>query len=252
MKDHIFICYRKRDSLAIAGRVYDHLNSWFPDKVHMDVEHSTIQLGQNWNNRLIEVMGQCRVVVAIIGPTWTICETHPQLPETKKDYVTSELQQAISSRLIVIPLLIDGTPIPNINDLPESVRSLQFHQALGVRTAYFPQDILPLRYAICAQCGLEPPTLYEEFLSRIPGMKTVDERTRNTYARASIEFAFFASLGLIVRETYALAFVCGFMAGGTGVVGLNSKRFKILAWLGIFGGIIVMIYSVKLLVLSKS
>lgn len=39
MKDGIFICYKRKDSAALAGRVHDFLHSFFPNRVFMDVQN---------------------------------------------------------------------------------------------------------------------------------------------------------------------------------------------------------------------
>jgi len=230
MRDGIFICYRRRDASALAGRLYDHLVDWFPGKVFMDVEDITP--GHDFRDRLTNVMDQCQVVVALIGTNWTPSLRQDAQVEHSPDYVVSELEQAINAGLVVIPLLLDGTPMPPSEELPASLRALRFHHALDVRTQCFTRDIRPLRAAICRSCGLVPPTLWEEFVSRLPGMKTVDERARDTMARVSLVAAVVGLCGLVVRDTYAVAFVCFFVSCWTGVVGVNSRRRRLLAFLG--------------------
>lgn len=231
MEIGIFICYRRREAAALAGRAYDALANWFPGKVFMDVE--SIAPGLDFRERLRMVMEQCQVVVALIGPEWAKELNSGQRRVAGDDYVRSELEQALAAGLTVIPVLLDGAHMPAMSDLPQELHRLQFQQALEVRTHCFARDIAPLRLAVCKALGLAAPTLWEEFISRMPGMKTVDERTRNTMARVSIYTSGLGSLALLYPGTYSLSFVLSFLSIWSALVGVNSRRLRLLAYTGV-------------------
>ncbi|MBP6708740.1 MAG: toll/interleukin-1 receptor domain-containing protein, partial [Candidatus Accumulibacter sp.] len=65
----IFISYRRTDSIAYAGRLYDHLRQHFgPDKVFMDIDG--IAPGEDFVKVLEARVAGSDVVIALIGPTW--------------------------------------------------------------------------------------------------------------------------------------------------------------------------------------
>ena len=73
--DRIFISYRREDSAATSGRIYDRLVARFgSDGVFKDVE--SIPLGVNFEHYIGDVVSQCAVQLVVIGPTWLdIAET---------------------------------------------------------------------------------------------------------------------------------------------------------------------------------
>ena len=249
MKDGIFICYKRKDSAALAGRVHDFLNAFFPGRVFMDVQN--IMPGHDFTLRLKTVMAECRVVVALIGPSWKSEILLSSQNDNPHDYVVSELEQAIACGLTVIPLLIDGATMPSISELPESIRALWCHHALEVRTNCFLRDISPLRAAVCQACGLVPPTLWEGFLTTLPGINTIDERSRQAMAVACVLFAAAGILGTALRHTYSVqSFVMFAFAIGLGATGMNSSRLKWVGRIGLLLGVIGL--TVLLVMLHKA
>jgi hypothetical protein len=65
----VFISYRRTDSAHAAGRLYDRLETWFgKDRVFMDVEH--LEPGINFIATIDKAVGECSVLIALIGPQW--------------------------------------------------------------------------------------------------------------------------------------------------------------------------------------
>jgi hypothetical protein len=63
----IFICYRREDTAANAGRLADALVERFGrNSVFMDVD--TIEPGVDFNDEIDRAIGQCDVLIALIGP----------------------------------------------------------------------------------------------------------------------------------------------------------------------------------------
>jgi hypothetical protein len=66
MSRQIFISYRRDDSSAWAGRLYDRLFQRFSqNEIFMDVD--TIEPGVDFFEAIEEVVGACDVLIAIIG-----------------------------------------------------------------------------------------------------------------------------------------------------------------------------------------
>ncbi len=65
----IFISYRRDDSAAHSGRIYDRLEGHFgKGQVFMDVD--TIRPGLDFVEVVQEAVGSCDALIAIIGREW--------------------------------------------------------------------------------------------------------------------------------------------------------------------------------------
>jgi len=236
LKDGVFICYKRKDCAALAGRVHDYLNTFFPGRLFMDVLN--IMPGHDFTLRLRTVMDECRVVVVLIGSTWTSEIYNRSQEANQSDYVISELEQAIASGLTVIPLLIDGAAMPDFSKMPLSIRALWCRHALEIRTHCFLRDIAPLRTAIYQACDLVPPTLWEDFLSSLPGV-SIDKRSRQAMAVACVLFAAAGITGTVLRHTYSVqSFIMFSVAIALGATGKNSSHLKWVGRIGLLLGVI--------------
>ena len=62
----IFISYRRSDAAAEAGRIYDYLESRFGrESIFIDVD--VLRAGDDFQQRINEAVGQCQVLLAVIG-----------------------------------------------------------------------------------------------------------------------------------------------------------------------------------------
>ena len=65
----VFISYRRADSAAEAGRLYDRLvPKYGAENVFKDVD--SIPLGVDFRKTLGESVGRCQVLLAVIGRHW--------------------------------------------------------------------------------------------------------------------------------------------------------------------------------------
>ncbi|MHC4956214.1 MAG: toll/interleukin-1 receptor domain-containing protein, partial [Planctomycetota bacterium] len=64
----VFISYRRSDSRADAGRIYDHLLNAFGDgDVFMDVE---MDPGEDWVDAIDAQLAACSAAIVLIGREW--------------------------------------------------------------------------------------------------------------------------------------------------------------------------------------
>src|SRR5262245_6688532 len=69
MLPKIAISYRRDDSAAITGRIYDRLREQFGhDSVFMDIDN--VRGGENFEEALDRVLGECVLLIAVIGRKW--------------------------------------------------------------------------------------------------------------------------------------------------------------------------------------
>jgi len=138
----IFISYRRDDSAAHAGRLYDRLEGHFGQgQVFMDVD--AIKPGLDFVEVVQEAVSVCDGLVAVIGKEWL----HVSNPaggrrlEDPDDMVRLEIATALGRGIRVIPVLVQGAQMPRGNDLPEVLKPLASRNALEVSDAGFRADV---------------------------------------------------------------------------------------------------------------
>jgi len=138
----IFISYRRSDSAAVAGRLYDRLSEEFGEEhVFMDIED--ISAGQNFVIQLGKKLDQCNTMLILIGPDWLgekNKQGHRRLDDSE-DFVHQEILAALSREISVIPVLIRGASIPTKKDLPPQLTGLSLRQALKIYPDRFHADV---------------------------------------------------------------------------------------------------------------
>lgn len=145
MPHKIFICYRRDDS-GMAGRIGDSLGVEFGhDGVFLDTDKLT--LGRRFDSELLRTLNESDVFLAVIGTDWL--QTLQQRQSSSQiDYVVEEIKEALRLKLSVIPLLVDGSELPDESLLPVEISSAMRWHGHNVRHESFRRDILELVQAI--------------------------------------------------------------------------------------------------------
>jgi formylglycine-generating enzyme required for sulfatase activity len=142
MSAKVFISYRRDDSAGHAGRVHDRLERELGrNLLFMDVD--AIPLGADFVKVLGEEVAKCDVLLAVIGPGWLDAhdeDGHRRL-DSPHDYVRIEIAAALKRDIRVIPILLEGTPVPRAARLPEDLKDLALRNGLNVRHASFHSDM---------------------------------------------------------------------------------------------------------------
>jgi hypothetical protein len=131
----IFVSYRRSDSADIAGRIYDRLIGRFgKDPVFKDVD--SIPLGFDFKEYLDKKVGECDVLLAIIGDRWldASAATEKKRLEDPTDFVRIEIESALERGILVIPLLVRGAEMPSEGTLPSSLRKLVYRNGIPIRS----------------------------------------------------------------------------------------------------------------------
>jgi hypothetical protein len=95
----VFISYRREDSAASAGRVYDRLAQKLgSESVFFDVDN--IQPGVDFFDVLTERVGKCDALVAVIGKNWVSSanENNRRRLDDPLDFVRIEIEGAPGTR----------------------------------------------------------------------------------------------------------------------------------------------------------
>jgi hypothetical protein len=136
----IFLTYRRDDSAGQTGRIADRLKREFgEDSLFMDVD--TIPLGVDFRKKINDEVARCDVLIAAIGNRWMTDETGQRRLDNPLDFVRIEISAALRRDIPLIPILLDGTKIPNPQLLPDDVKGLADRNGLNVRHETFHPDL---------------------------------------------------------------------------------------------------------------
>jgi hypothetical protein len=145
----VFLSYRREDSRADAGRLYDRLCEHFgAERVFMDIDD--IAAGENFVEKLKNTLNQSDLLLLVIGPRWqsvTDDEGHPRL-NSPNDFVRLELQSALERGIGLIPALVGGARMPERGELPSQLADVVLHQAIQISDERFHEDVDRLIAAI--------------------------------------------------------------------------------------------------------
>jgi formylglycine-generating enzyme required for sulfatase activity len=127
----VFISYRRQDSAAMAGRIYDRLQAHFgKDAVFMDVD--SIPFGADFRQHIRKAVEQCDLMLALIGQNWVGRSGDARRIDDPRDFVRIELEVALERHLTVIPVLIDRATMPAETELPGPLTEFAYHNAIEV------------------------------------------------------------------------------------------------------------------------
>jgi len=130
----IVISYRRSDSSAIAGRIFDRLAAHYgKNSVFMDIDN--IPFGIDFRVHIREVLLHTDVVIAVIGANWLgISHAGTARMHEKADPVRVEIETALERKTPIIPVLVDGAKMPQSADLPPEFDNFAFLNAAEVAT----------------------------------------------------------------------------------------------------------------------
>jgi hypothetical protein len=145
----IFISYRRDDVKADARGIYNALAAKYGTAgVFMDVRD--LSGGQVFDEVIAGALAQSDVLLAVIGPNWMSLLSE-RTAAAGTDLLRKEIATALERKLIVIPVLIDRTPPPHADSLPDDIRALAEREAEDVRHKYFDSDMKIIITAIDAR-----------------------------------------------------------------------------------------------------
>jgi hypothetical protein len=143
MATKVFISYRRDVSRYQARMIHAAFCQVIPrDQVFMDVD--SIPPGANFRKILKDWVNQCEVLLALIGPGWIDAsdpKTNRRRLDNPSDFVRIEIGEALARDIPVVPVLIDGAPLPEIGLLPDDLKELADRQAEFVEYRTFDADV---------------------------------------------------------------------------------------------------------------
>ena len=137
----IFIGYRRHDSQGFAGRVADDLIDKFgTSQIFRDDD---IPEGSDFTRVLEQALGNCGVLIAVIGPNWLKSVDDNGLPRLHHpdDWVRREIEIAFDRGIWVLPVLVGNAAMPSSGDLPESLIPMTNVQAIEMTDRHWEYDL---------------------------------------------------------------------------------------------------------------
>lgn len=135
MRPKIFISYRRADSSAYVGRIYDRLVQAF-GKNHIFKDVDNIPIGVDFRQVLTREVNKCNVVFVIMGRQWLDIrdEYGRRRIDNPDDFVRIEVASALARPdCLVVPVLLQNTMMPPPNYLPPDLQLLPYKNAAVVR-----------------------------------------------------------------------------------------------------------------------
>ena len=207
----VFISYRREDTSAHAGRLYDSMAAEFGDSnVFMDVD---LAPGIDFVDRITDLVSACHVLIVVMGPHWaTVTDDDGSVRiSDPEDFVRLEVQIALRrADVTVIPVLVANAKMPDPDDLPTDVRPLTRRNALELSDGRWRFDIDRLMSRL-AELLADTTTINETMTLRaeqpagpeVEETMVVDERLVRAPSPARV-----------ITEGVLVAAVIGVIAGG--------------------------------------
>jgi hypothetical protein len=145
----IFLCYRREDTQGFARGIYERLASKYGDEqVFRDIDSTPA--GVRYSKWIESRVGQCSVMVVLIGNAWSsaLDRTGKRRLDLPKDWVRQEIEAALERDIPIIPVRVQGAPMPSEDELPASIADLAGFQSAEVTDSRWDFDMGQLIWAI--------------------------------------------------------------------------------------------------------
>ena len=146
----IFISYRRQDTIETIGRIRDYLCEAFEeDRVFLDVVRQSA--GEDYRAIIDRALARSDIMLVVIGMEWLDAPTADgrRRLDDPEDMVRIEIETAFARNVRVVPVLVEGAPMPPAARLPPSLQPLAYRSALPLRPdPDFAPDMLRLIEAL--------------------------------------------------------------------------------------------------------
>jgi hypothetical protein len=246
MAGGIFISYRREDSRHAAGRLVDRLAHRLPrEQLFMDVD--AIEPGLDFHRVIDAKLSECDVLLAVIGPHWADSRdaTGARRLDNPDDYVRLEIGAALQRDIRVIPVLVDGAPVPNRDSLPEPLKPLTRRNAVRLDHERFGAEADELARRLSglvgtAHAGSASTGDTPEALPRPAA--TIEATERDVQRRRIIGRIMWA--GAVFLGADAIAIAIALFTDQTSIAARDW--FAFFAFLGAFAFVALTVYLAKL------
>ncbi|MGH6769440.1 MAG: toll/interleukin-1 receptor domain-containing protein [Xanthobacteraceae bacterium] len=126
----ITVSYRRDDSEAITGRIFDRLIVRYGrDSVFRDIEN--IPPGVDFRQHIDAALKATDVLLIVIGRRWMGSARQARIQD-EADPVRIEVETALNRGIPVVPVLVGDTRMPVVSQLPATLKEFAFRNAVRV------------------------------------------------------------------------------------------------------------------------
>jgi len=111
------------------------------DEVFLDVDN--IGVGENFEEAVQRTLAKVSHVFVLIGPQWlgpAGASSRARIFDSD-DMVAQETRIALHSKVMIVPILLDGARMPHPSELPDELHQLSKINAFALRTDHFDEDM---------------------------------------------------------------------------------------------------------------
>jgi small GTP-binding protein len=217
----IFISYRRDDSAASAGRIYDVLcNHFGSHRVFLD--RSSIPPGSDFILQILDRVASAEAMVVVIGERWLTSATADGKPrlEDPQDVVRQEVAAGLQRGIPLFPVLVSGARLPAADDLPPGLRGLCRFNALDVTERSFPSDLDCLLEAMSASLAapvakLPQPRLEKKKVCMVGSFAVGKTSLVRRFVESIFDERYHTTIGVKVDKK---------------VVAVGPRRLQIMLW----------------------
>src|SRR5580765_3454164 len=180
----IFINYRRDDAAGFARSLYEHLDQEFKrGQVFMDVEQLR-EPGMDFVKEIERSLSRCGVMLVLIGKGWleSVDAAGRRRIDLDDDFVRLEIATALKRDVRVMPVLLNGAPMPPAEALPADLQLLGRRQAIAITHDDWAHDVGRL----------------VESIAKVPGIRKRSARGREGWSTRSMLIAGSAGAALVL------------------------------------------------------
>jgi TIR domain len=135
----IFVSYRRGDTGAYAGALLDLLEARYgAGQVFMDV--NIIHAGAEFDAAIERAVASADLMIVLIGKQWLVEADGRRRLEDPQDFVRGEIEAALRRNIRILPVLVGGARMPDVQQLPDALRMLNYRQAFAIDDARWRSD----------------------------------------------------------------------------------------------------------------
>ena len=129
----VFLCYRREDTQGFARGIYQTLaGKYGHEQVFRDIDSTPA--GVRFSAWIESRVGQCSVMIVLIGDAWltTKDQQGQRRLDSPKDWVRQEIEAALRRDIPIIPVCVQGAPMPSEDELLPSMAALAGFQSAEI------------------------------------------------------------------------------------------------------------------------
>jgi hypothetical protein len=158
MSLEIFISYRRQDTSGYAlGLRREFAKTLTSARVFLDVD--SLEAGMRWRDEIRDRLDACDVMLVLIGDEWLVTRDGERKLHRENDPLRYELEYAFQrGGITIIPILLEDTKMPAIEQLPRPIARLSEIQAEAIHDRTYDGDVNRLieRLARIAELPVKP------------------------------------------------------------------------------------------------